>query len=84
MLNLVQWPAMVVTILSTWLVASKTDRRRAVGFYTFLLSNVLWVIWGWSRGAYAVVIMQIVLAILNIRGVAKNHEHANRNEDYGT
>ena len=46
-LDLVQWPAMVVTVVAAWLVASTSKRRRALGFWCFLLSNVLWIAWGW-------------------------------------
>jgi hypothetical protein len=33
---------------------------------------VLWVAWGWHDHAYALILLQIGLAFLNIRGVAKN------------
>ena len=71
-LDLIQWPAMVVSILAAWLVASSSQKRRKFGFWTFLLSNVLWVIWGWQAGAYALIGLQIGLAIMNIRGTQKN------------
>jgi len=71
-LHHLQWPAMIVTVLAAWLIASQSKRRRAIGFWCFLLSNVLWVIWGWHDNAYALVTLQIALAILNIRGVYKN------------
>lgn len=68
----IQWPAMVVTVMSAWLVASLSKRRRMVGFWSFLVSNVLWIVWGWHAEAYALIVMQVALAILNIRGVLKN------------
>lgn len=73
-LDLLQWPAMVVTVLAAWLVASQRPRRRIVGFWTFLLSNVLWVIWGVHDGAHALIVLQVALAIMNIRGVYKNEK----------
>ena len=63
---------MIVTVLAAWLIASQSKRRRMVGFWLFLLSNVLWVTWGWYASAYALVALQIALAILNFRGVYKN------------
>jgi hypothetical protein len=36
------------------------------------LSNVLWMIWGWHDDAYALVALQVALAIMNFRGVYKN------------
>ena len=63
---------MGVTLLSAWLVASLTKRKRQWGFWLFLVSNVLWIIWGWHDRAYALIALQAGLAFLNIRGVAKN------------
>jgi hypothetical protein len=71
-LNSLQWPAMVVTIVAAWLIASKSTRRRVVGFWTFLVSNVLWIVWAWHADAYALIALQIALAVLNFRGVYKN------------
>jgi hypothetical protein len=70
--SLIQWPAMVVTVLASWWVASRRENRRNWGFWTFLLSNVLWVAWGWHTSAYALVTLQFCLAAMNIRGVLKN------------
>ena len=70
--NLIQWPAMVVTVVSAWLVASQSKARREAGFWSFLVSNVLWILWGWHDHAYALMILQVSLAMLNIRGVYKN------------
>jgi hypothetical protein len=71
-LNLLQWPAMAVTVAAAWLVASQRKFKRNWGFWLFLLSNVLWVIWGLHDGAYALILLQVCLALLNIRGAMKN------------
>ncbi len=72
MIDLLQWPAMVVTVLSAWLVGSQQKWRRNWGFWLFLTSNLLWAIWAWHAKAYALIILQVFLAITNVRGVAKN------------
>ena len=72
MLNLIQWPAMATTLLSAWLVASQSKHKRGLGFWIFILSNILWVLWGWHDGAMALIAMQIGLLLLNIRGAFKN------------
>lgn len=72
MLNLIQWPAMATTLLSAWLVASESKHKRGLGFWIFILSNILWVLWGWHDGAIALIAMQIGLLLLNIRGAFKN------------
>ena len=71
-LHQLQWLAMVVTIVAAWLIASQSKRKRQTGFWLFLLSNALWMIWGWYDRAYALVVLQIALALLNIRGAYKN------------
>jgi len=69
--NLLQWPAMVINILSVWLLTYQTRRMRQAGFLLSLLSNVLWIIWGWHVQALAVLGLQFALAAINIRGVRK-------------
>jgi hypothetical protein len=70
-----QWPAMIVTLAAAWLVASKSEKRRNGGFWMFLASNLLWIVWGWSASAPALIVLQIGLAAMNIRGAIKT-EHA--------
>ncbi len=73
-LDLIQWPAMAVTVLAAWLVASTHKHRREIGFWVFLASNALWIAWGIHDHAYALIALQVGLAVLNIRGVAKNEQ----------
>ena len=70
---------MVITVIAAWLIGSQSKRKRKIGFWCFLLSNVLWVIWGWHDQAYALVVLQIALAILNIRGAYKNEPDSTAN-----
>ena len=71
-IDMLQWPAMVVTVAAAWLVAAQSRRKRTVGFWVFLASNVLWTVWGWHSGAYALIVLQVALAVMNARGVYKN------------
>lgn len=73
-IDLLQWPAMLATVLAAWLVGSNHKHRRNIGFWVFLVSNVLWVLWGWHDGAWALVALQVSLAVLNIRGVFKTEQ----------
>jgi hypothetical protein len=70
-LDLLQWPAMAVTLAAAWLIAARSERRRNIGFWLFLASNVLWIAWGLHVGAYALIVLQLGLAALNIRGAVK-------------
>ncbi|CAN5473868.1 hypothetical protein BH11PSE11_BH11PSE11_21080 [soil metagenome] len=67
-----QWPAMLITLVATWLVGSRHKQKRAWGFWCFLASNLLWMIWGWHDDAYALIGLQIGLLALNIRGAFKS------------
>lgn len=70
--DLLQWPAMVASLGAAWLVASRSARRRNAGFWVFLLSNVLWIGWGLHDDAWALIALQLGLAVMNVRGVLKN------------
>ena len=76
-LDLIQWPAMAVTIAAAWCVASTSASKRRVGFWLFLASNVLWIAWGWIASAWALLVLQLALAALNIRGARKQAAAAN-------
>jgi hypothetical protein len=67
---------MLLTVAAAWLVGSRSARKRNLGFWVFLASNILWVIWGWHAGAWALIVLQFCLAALNIRGAKKNDEEA--------
>jgi hypothetical protein len=71
-LDLLQWPAMLVTLTAAWLVASQSRHRRTIGFWCFVVSNVLWIAWGLHADAYALIALQVGLFVLNLRGVRKN------------
>lgn len=71
-LDILQWPAMVVTLAAAWLVGSLSRRRRTWGFACFVLSNLLWIAWGWHDGAWALIGLQLGLFALNLRGLRKN------------
>jgi len=79
-LNAIQWPAMLVTVIAAWLVASQRKLRRNWGFWLFLLSNLLWIGWGLHDRAYALIFLQLCLAFLNIRGTQKNRTDEGINE----
>ena len=70
--DLVQWPAMMLTVLAAWLVGSRSSTKRNLGFWIFLASNAAWIVWGWYVRAHALIVLQLCLAVLNVRGVQKN------------
>ncbi len=74
LIDLLQWPAMLVTVLAAWLVGSRERKHREIGFWVFLASNALWIVWGIPAKAYALVLLQLCLAAMNIRGSYKNRQ----------
>jgi hypothetical protein len=72
LLDAVQWPAMAVTLVAAWLVASARKERREAGFWWFIASNALWIVWAWHTRAWALIALQLGLFALNVRGARKN------------
>ena len=70
--DLIQWPAMAVTVAAAWFTASRIKERREVGFWLFLMSNALWMVWGFYARAWALLILQVCLAFMNVRGARNN------------
>jgi hypothetical protein len=67
-----EWAATLATILGAFYVGSTRRSRRVLGFVVFCVSNVLWIWWGWPRGAWGLVTLQFALIAMNARGLAKN------------
>jgi hypothetical protein len=67
-----------VTVISAGMVASKRKWKRNEGFWLFLLSNVLWTAWAIHDHAYALVLLQVCLAALNIRGIYNNRSSVSK------
>ncbi|QIB53052.1 hypothetical protein G3M63_01455 [Pseudomonas sp. OIL-1] len=67
-----QWPAMLATLVAAYLVGSQSRKKRNWGFLCFILSNALWIAWGWHAQAYALIILQLGLFLMNLRGTKKN------------
>jgi len=76
LINLLQWPAMLITLVAAWLVGSRQRFKRFAGFTCFIISNLLWIIWGWHTQAWALIVLQVGLFLMNLRGTRKNAEPA--------
>lgn len=77
-LDLLQWPAMAVTVAAAALTGSLRPGRRKAGFWLFLSSNLLWAAWGWHSSAWALIVLQGALAALNLRGARRNERQEER------
>ena len=71
-LDLLQWPAMAVSLYAAFMVGSKKAGKRIFGFWMFILSNIMWIIWGVHDEAWALISLQVALMAMNVRGIFKN------------
>ena len=71
-LDYVQWPAMAIAVYAAWLVGAQRPKLRKWGFWCFLTGNALWVVWGLHDAAWALIVLQIGLATINVRNVRRN------------
>jgi len=76
LIDLLQWPAMAVTLAAAFLVGARHARRRIFGFYTFIASNILWIVWGVHDEAWALIALQVGLLAMNVRAIFRNHKEA--------
>jgi hypothetical protein len=76
LIDFLQWPAMIITLCAAFLVGARHARRRIFGFYTFVVSNALWIIWGVHDGAWALIALQVGLLAMNVRGIWRNEKAA--------
>jgi hypothetical protein len=74
LIDFLQWPAMIVTLCAAFLVGARHAHRRIFGFYTFIASNLLWIVWGVHDGAWALIALQLGLLAMNVRGIWRNDQ----------
>ncbi|WP_420847213.1 hypothetical protein [Metapseudomonas resinovorans] len=65
---------MLVTMAAVWLIGSQTPARRHIGFWVFLASNALWIAVGLHAHAWTLIILQLCLTAMNLRGAKKADE----------
>ncbi len=80
LLNVLQWPATAITLTAAWLVSSRNKRRRSSAFWCFIASNVCWITWAWFAQAYALIVLQLGLFAMNVRGALKNQPEGSIDE----
>lgn len=78
LIDFLQWPAMAVTLVAAFLVGARHARKRILGFWAFILSNILWIVWGVNDGAWALIALQAGLFAMNLRGIFKNEQAPDR------
>jgi len=71
-LDFLQWPAMAVSLYAAFMIGSKKAGKRIFGFWMFIVSNIMWIIWGLHDEAWALISLQVALMAMNVRGIFKN------------
>lgn len=74
-ITFLDWPAMAISLLAAWVMASQKPHKRVWAFWMYLTGNVMWIAWGWGEQAWALIVLNLALMALNVRGIYKN-EHA--------
>lgn len=74
LLALLEWPAMAISLVAAWLMASRQPEKRIIAFWLLILGNVLWIAWGWGDQAWALIALNAGLLALNGRGIIKNED----------
>ncbi|MES2899284.1 MAG: hypothetical protein V4723_06110 [Pseudomonadota bacterium] len=74
MLNLLEWPAMAISLVAAYLLGSINPTKRIVAFVMLIVGNLMWIGWGWGNEAKALIALNVGLMVLNVRGVFKNEE----------
>ncbi|MEJ7805767.1 MAG: hypothetical protein WKG03_07600 [Telluria sp.] len=69
-----EWPAMAVTLAAAWWMGSKKPDKRILAFWLLIGGNVMWIAWGWGDEAWALIVLNVGLLALNIRGIIKNED----------
>ena len=72
---LLDWPAMAISLFAAWVMASRKPEKRVWAFGMYIAGNVMWIAWGWGEEAWALIVLNLALMALNVRGIYKN-EHA--------
>lgn len=71
-----QWPALLTSLATVWGVASRTERRPAIGFWILLASSLLRIALGVHTAGWTLVVLQFGLGAMNVRGLGKTDAEA--------
>ncbi len=69
-----EWPAMLISLAAAWWLGSKKPEKRIFAFGLLIVGNLMWIAWGWTDGAWALIALNVGLMALNVRAIMKNEE----------
>jgi hypothetical protein len=70
---LIQWTGALVALVGSFLVGCGDPRERFWGFWLFLFSNVLWILWARRHAAWGLLVMQLAFCVTSVRGIIGNN-----------
>ena len=73
-LFLSQYPALLTGILGAILVAGNSSRKRYWGFAIWIISDILWALFGISSNAPGLIIMQFIFIFTSTMGMRNNRK----------
>ena len=68
----IDWMAMLLTLVAIYLIGNK----KKSGFYLMILGNLAWIILGLLTHSLAMIIANLMFAMMNIRAIYLWSEHA--------
>lgn len=74
MIDLLQWPGMLLGLVGAPLVASSRASLRMHGFAAWLVSNLCWIAWAAHAHAWGLVAMQLVFCASSAAGLSNNRK----------
>ena len=68
--EILQWGGCIFGIIGSSLLAWKSNYS-GLGFVSYLVSNIFWILFGFTTGATGLITMQIVFTITSMVGIYK-------------
>ena len=65
---------MAVSLAAAFWMGSKNPNKRILAFWLLIGGNLMWIGWGWGDEAWALIVLNVGLLALNIRGIRKNED----------
>lgn len=72
LITILDWIGTIMVLIAAFILSSKKSskpKNRMYGFIFFLISNILWIPFAILLHAYGLLITQIILFFINLRGI---------------
>jgi hypothetical protein len=77
---LIQYPAVICTIISLYYIGNKTAQHRKYGFFISIIGCSIWLVWALAQvytnpsieSPIGIAITNIVISAMSVRGIINN------------